>query len=413
MKTLLGALCLAALAAAPACAQTAPAPTWEPFFLGWETEPAMDAGGRTLASVQSLVSRSFLSLPHINAHPAVAPSWEFPLAAFLTVVEHEVDGHGGRAREFGLHPSYAFGWDFSGGTSIDRAPTTHEQSTLLPAGGAESDGVLAHRILVDALRPEGTDGAKIPMAFMAKLDLTLYIAQTHNPSSKPDDFVNDYHTGNDMAIYLVARQAARRGVRPELVWTERYVPVTSERTLRRTWDDLRVVALWNALDPSLVGAVYAYFRDHVIGGQPRVRTPALRVSDGLSLTLGTRGALGPQSVSRFLDLYGITGFGVVDLYVRDLDSTSDRAWGFGGGLRGVSLGPNLSLALEADSWREPAAREGIYDGDRSWNVTGELAAAFGSRWGLAAKVGSKSKGFLPGKPADDGIYAGFGVTASW
>lgn len=411
-------LCLAALITLPILAHSQPAssasPSHDPIFLGYESEPGMDFGGRTVASVQSLVSRGIGSLPHVDRHPGLAPVWEFPVGAFLTVVQHEVDGHGGRAREFGLHPSYGFGFDFSGYTSTRLAPRSHEENLLIDTAGVESDGVMARRVLLDALRPEGTDGAKIPLAMMAKLDLTLYIANVEKPAQNPDKFIDQYKTGNDMAAYLVSRQAARRGVRPEDVWNGDYTVATDDPLLRSNWNEMRATALWNALDPALISTVYAYFRDHVLGGQTRVHPPALRVSDGLALTLGTRGALGPQSVSRFLDLYGVTQSGVLNVYVRDLDSTVDRTWGAGAGIHGLRLGPGWQLGVQADTWKEPRSREGIYDRQgTAWNVTGTLDAALGQTWGLAAKVGSKSKGFLPGKPRDDGFYAGFGVTAAW
>jgi hypothetical protein len=395
-------------------AQDSSAPTsWDPFFLGYETEPGMDFGGRTVASAQSLISRGLLSIPGLNRHPALAPAWEFPVGAFLTVVQHEVGGHGGRGREFGLSPSYGFGFDFSGYTSTKRPPRTSEESSLVGTGGVEADGVMARRILLDALRPDGVDGAKIPLAMMAKLDLTLYVSDVEKPAKHPDDFIDQYQGGNDMAYYLVARQGARRGARPAGVWNGVYTVDTNDPLLRDTWDDLRVTALWNALDPSLFAAVYSYFHDHVIHGQVRVHPPTLRVADGLSLSLGTRGALGPQSVSRFLDLYGVTRSGVLNVYVRDLDSTIDRTWGAGAAFHGIRLGEGFELGVQADTWKEPNAREGIYDGDTSWNVTGTVDASLGERWGLSAKVGSKSKGFLPGRPQDDGLYAGFGVTAAW
>lgn len=48
------------------------------YFLGYETEPGMDDGGRTLASLQSGISRAF-SIPFEKT--SVAPAWELPLAA--------------------------------------------------------------------------------------------------------------------------------------------------------------------------------------------------------------------------------------------------------------------------------------------------------------------------------------------
>ena len=196
-------LCLAVLTAlsTSAHAQPAPAaaPSHDPLFLGYESEPGMDFGGRTVASVQALVSRGIGSIPHVDRHPGLAPVWEFPVGAFLSVVQHEVDGHGGRAREFGLHPSYGFGFDFSGYTSTRTAPRTHEENLLIDTAGVESDGVMARRILLDALRPEGTDGAKIPLAMMAKLDLSLYIADVEKPSQNSGKLIDQYRSGNDMA----------------------------------------------------------------------------------------------------------------------------------------------------------------------------------------------------------------------
>jgi hypothetical protein len=422
MRTLRRALplCLAALitlyvSAAHAQVQEAAAsPSYDPFFLGYETEPGMDFGGRTVASVQSLISRGAFSMSWAERHPALAPVWEFPAGAFLTVAQHEVDGHGGRAREFGLSPSYGFGFDFSGYTSTKRPPRTDVQSILLGTGGVEADGVMARRILLDSLRPEGVDGAKIPLAMMAKLDLSLYVSDVENPSRKPDKFVDQYKSGNDMAYYLVARQGARHAIRPEDVWNGVYDVNTDDPRLRETWDDIRVTALWNALDPSLFAAVYAYFREHVLHGQVRVHPPTWHVSDALALSFGTRGALGPQSVSRYLDLYGVTRKGVLNVYVRDLDSTIDRTWGAGAAIHGVRLGPALEIGVQADGWREPDALEGIYfRGDQRWNVTGTVDATFGQRWGLSAKVGTKSRGFLPGKPESKGAYVGFGATAAW
>jgi hypothetical protein len=389
-------------------------PSYDPFFLGYEEEPGMDFGGRTVASVQSLISRGVFSMSWAERHPALAPVWEFPVGAFLTVGQHEVDGHGGRAREFGLSPTYRFGFDFSGSTSTRQPPRTDVESILLGSGGVEADGVMARRILLDALRPEGVDGAKIPLAMMAKLDLTLYVSDVEKPSRKPGDFIDQYKSGNDMAYYLVARQGARRAARPADVWNGVYTVDTDDPLLRDTWNDIRVTALWNALDPSLFAAVYSYFREHVLRGQVRVHPPTLRVSDALALSFGTRGALGPQSVSRYLDVYGVTRRGVLNVYIRDLDSSIDRTWGAGAAVHGVRLGPVLEIGVQVDGWREPDSLEGIYArDDQRWNVTGTVDAALGHRWGLSGKFGTKSRGFLPGKPANGGVYVGFGATAAW
>jgi hypothetical protein len=388
------------------------APAWDPVFAGYGSEPEMDFGGRTVLSLQSVLSRSFGSIAGVSRkHPGLAPAWEFPVAGFMVLLQHEVDGHGGRAREFGLSPSYAFNFDFSAATGTERPPATNEENILIGSGGTEADGVMAHRALLDFLRPEGADGTKVPLLLLSKLDLTHYVSQTEDPDHG-DDFVDQYRDGNDMAYYLVARQAQRLGVPPAGVWEGTYRPSMDDPLLARNYDDMRVTALWNLLDPSLVGVMVNYFREHVLGGGTRVHMPVLRIGDGLGLTVGTRGFLGPQEVSRFLDLHAATRRGVVTVYVRDLDSSVDRTYGFGAGVHALPLGSRLALDLAADAWDEPEAREGLRGGN-GWNATAGIDARLSDRWGIAAKVGSKSDGFFPGLPLEDGAYFGLGFQGVW
>lgn len=382
---------------------------WEPIFVGYESEPSMDFGGRTVASLQSVLSRGVGSLWDVGErHPGLSPAWEFPLSAVLLLVQHEVDGHGGRGREFDLSPSYGFGYDLSAYTTIDREPRTNEEGSLLAAGGTEADQVMARRILLDLLRPDGADGAKVPLAFMAKLDLTMYVAGTEKTDGQ--DFLDQLEEGNDIAYWLVSRQSARLGGDPADVWNSVYAVDLNDPLLESTYDDARTTALWNLLDPSLVSALVGYFRQHVIGGETRVRMPVFHAG-GVGLMLGTRGALGPRDVSRFLDLHAVGRFGVATVSVRDLDSGIDRAYGFGAGLRGLRLGDRVELGISADTWDTPEAREGGPEGS-GWNATAEVDALFG-RWGLSAKAGAKSEGFFPGLPIEDGPYVGLGVMAVW
>lgn len=407
-------LCLFSAAPAPA-QEPSGEPLFDPLFLGYETEPGMDYGGRTLASLQSALSRAIGSIGSVGErHPGAVPAWEFPLAAAMLLVQHEVGGHGGRAREFGLGPSYAFSYDFSASTGTERSPESNEQLMLLAAGGTEADGILARRVLLDALGPEGVDGAKIPLALMAKVDLSLYISTVSRPEpgDGEDDFTRQSREGNDIAIYLAGRQAERNGIDPQRIWFGSYDPDFDDPLLEENWRDARVTALWNLLDPVLVSAAYAYFRDHVLGGDSRVRLPVLRLANGAGLTLGTRGALGPGSASRFLDLHAATRQGILTVYLRDLDSSTDRTYGAGAAIRGLKLAQSLELGLSADTWKEPEAEEGLYDG-RNWNLTGEVETRFGRRWGASAKLGIKGEGFLPGLPVDEGAYAGLGLRAVW
>src|SRR5436305_15268039 len=178
-------------------------PPWDPLHLGYGTEPEMDYGGRTVMSLQSAASRGIGSIAGVGErHPGVAPAWEFPVGAAVLLLQHEVDGHGGRAREFRLSPSYSFNYDFSAATGTQRPPKTNEENVLLAAAGTEADQVVSHRALLDFLRPEGADGAKVPLAMMSTLDLTLYLSEVKDPD-RGDAFVHQHRDGNDTAYYPI------------------------------------------------------------------------------------------------------------------------------------------------------------------------------------------------------------------
>jgi hypothetical protein len=390
----------------------APARAQEPHGLGWQSEPAMEFGGRSLATIQELSSSFFGRTSAAARQPALAASWEFPTALILFLAQHEVMGHGGRAREFDLGPSYGVGFDFSAYTEIDETPETNEQNILLGAAGSEASTVLSRRLLLDLHQPGGGEGSGVPLLMLSKIDLTLYVMGTLPPGDDEGDFEDQYEEGNDVAYYLVSRQALRAGADPAQVWDGDYPIDFDDRLLDENWDEVRLTALWNLLDPAFVMSIVGYFQQHLGEGERHVTPLVWKVSPGLGLTLGTRGALGVGEVSRFMDLYMITKRGIGSLYVRDLDSSTDRTYGFGAGFHRAPLGSHLRLSVQGDWWDEPAAAERS-EPISGWNATLEIDWAIRGGWGVSAMVGKKSGGFYPGLPADRGAYTGFGILASF
>jgi hypothetical protein len=402
LAALTGLVVLLSLAPATARGQAGDPAASDPLFLGYGTEPGMEFGGLTVASAHSLIARAISSAGGIGErHPGLTPAWEIPLAAAFILVQHEVDGHGGRGREFGLSPSYRFSFDFSGATSLDKAPRTNEEGSLLAAGGAEADGVMAHRMLLDAMRPEGIDAAKVPLAMMAKLDLTLYILQTNKPTgSNRDDFVDQYREGNDMAFYLISRQATRRGVDPFLVWEGNYNPDFGDRLLKDNYDEMRAALVWNLLDPALIGTVYSYFRDHVLRGEGRVHTWMWRPSEGLGLSAAPGPSWRRRSRASSTSTPLVAG-SAHRLRPRP-DSSVDRTYGYGLSPR-PPLGRNVAR-VSADSEGPDLGQSLRRDG---WNANAEASPL---RPGGRNQGGSKSEGFYPGLPIAKGSYVSFGVT---
>jgi hypothetical protein len=407
-----------ALAGVPAgrAARTNEAAGFSTVFLGYESEPAMQYLGRTFVSLDAASAGLIGKVLPAERRPFCyfTPAYEVPLAVLWSTLQHEINGHGSRAREFHLDPSYGFGFDLSAYTELGKDPGSNEELALLAGGGTEGDSVLAHDIVLDAFRPEGIAASIAPLMLLAKLDFTIYCLATpdpREPKGEGDDFVDQYRDGNDIAIYLVTRQAQRNGASASDVWNDRYTIDFQDSLLNDTYDDVYNTAIWNLLDPSMWAIMVPYAWDHVAHGQPLIRAPVVPLGGRFGLSAGTRGFIGPSEVTRFLDVYLVTPIGLATVYARDLESSSDRAYGFGGGFHGLRMGPHLGLSLEGDYWDQPAAAEAFFS-EGGWNADAEIEIVFTPRWGLSVKGGYKERGYLPGTPADEGAYVGAGLRVS-
>jgi hypothetical protein len=386
---------------------------FDPSLVAWSSEPAMAYGGLTLASVQRISSQLLGSTDAARRLSGLAAAWEFPFAQLLSIVNHEVNGHGGRGREFGLEPHYGFDLlRMSAYTGTTRVPKSRDEIIAICGAGTEADSVLAHELLVDLVRPDGAEASMLPLALLAKLDLTLYVAITVRPdAANGTDFREQYQDGNDIANYLVGRQGQRRGLDLNDLWNQVADVDFGDPLLRKNANAARVAALWNVLDPVLIAAVVEYAREHLGKGAVRIRAPMLDFGGTVGLSAGTRAFLAPSYVTRYLDVYARVPFGVGFVYLRDLDSSVARTWGWGGAFTLAPPGWRLSAGVTVDRWDEPASAE-HGDGLPGWNVAGEVRIPTGSRLGLVVNVGRKTAGFVPGRPVNEGTYAGIGVMVS-
>jgi hypothetical protein len=407
--------CASLLSTVVAAERTAEDWDWGPYFLGYETEPAMDAGGRIITSINGAFSDVGYKFLHKRVPFALA--YELPVSYLISINQHEVFGHGSRAREYNLDPSFTFA-----ATSIGKDPENNLQMATLSAGGTEGDGIMARRILIDLCQKGGTPANSIPMMFWAKTDLSLYVFMTPKPKEEdnPDDpdeestsFVDEYEGGNDIAVYLATRQAQRTGGNAVDVWNRDYPIDFTEPELKKTYDQMQSAAIWNLADPMMWASMVLYVRQHLIQGKHHTAVPALPLGDDLAITVGTRAAMSPDSVTRFLDFYLISPAGVFNLYGRDLQSTEETTMGFGAGLYRLNLGSAVKLSVGGDYWKNPSAPEKFYDDASGWNVTSEVEIEVAAPVSLSFKVGGKSDGFFPGTPTDSGAYGGAGVSVKF
>jgi hypothetical protein len=297
-------------------------------------------------------------------------------------------------------------------TYVEEEPEMIDDVAVLAAGGTEANGVLAYRIIGDSLSQRHLRCDTVPFMLFAKLDLSLYALSTPRPRNTEGsraEFDQAYEDGNDIAVYLAARQARRAEADASSLWNRDYAIDYAETALRDDYDEVQATAAWNMIDPMLWMSLFSYVKGHLIDGQDLADAPAFGEASGYAVAMGTRGALGPAEVSRFLDMYVLTPLGLCSVYVRDLKSTLERSMGYGACLSGLRCGDCATVSVHGDTWANPDATNIERDAHGS-NVSAELALSVHAKWTVWSKLGWKSEGFFPGLPGDGGIYGGVGLS---
>lgn len=328
------------------------------------------------------------------------------ISMYATLFQHEVFGHGYRAREFGYEDiEYSFGPPFKGGGMTrfrytDARSPTWDQDIAMAMGGVEADAVMAGRLKKDWMQSGAMEyhGALLYISTLG--DLGGYISLTHE--SDLDGPEPDY--GNDMLHYLYSLNAKEgRGLRKEY---------------KVRLKDMEAYAAANSFDPYLWFAVWTVLKTHLWSGNRQFRNPAFRIGPVRYLP-GFGSILNPWGPEfRFENLLSWDRRTVIARY-RIGDDAYRRNWGLD--LETSELFSYAGATLDADFhfWKQPGLK--LVRGD---------AQPTDSRFGfgqsltvflppfvkripvrLAAGGDYKTLGFVPGYNLDEGFTAR--VSAAW
>lgn len=316
--------------------------------------------------------------------------FETVLSSTLMVTQHEVFGHGARAREFHLPVLSYFISPFSGSTSFSAIRyyelSLNEQSAL-SAGGMEGTTILANRLRERWLQGNRIDSREASLYLLSYLDQTLYILSTpretrHLPASSGHD-IGDY-------IHEVNTWYGKKAL---------------------TVEKLRDQALIDFLDPFFYYSVYSLGSYLITGSQTLCDYPMIQIGDYRYLP-GARLALAPygpeyqflnyiQTPERFIKAtirYGNTK-GISSAAV-DLDIT--RIW----------TSDLLFLDTKVSLWNQPKL---FKPEAKPHNTRLGFAASLIARYQVIDKIemmgqlGYKTTGFLQGEILRNGLIARIGL----
>ncbi len=371
---------------------------------------SMDPGVRTTTSLARTLYR-YDDVLHGEEHDQDAPAaiagrslkvllLDAPLASVAVIFSHEVYGHGARAREQGLSPTYQFRLvqpyatlfgqhDVLVGEATFERQGQEDRDLALVTGGIEADYRTAYWLTHDLVQHSGAHYGDLLLYATARLS---YAATLLNPGG-PREPSNDVHN----YVGLLQTRFNR--------WTQK----DKERIESR----LSTAYVWNLLDPMLLFAAYAVVVDHVGHGRRWTHAPLPSVGEVRFLPWSSV-TLGPFGLEHQLDLFLQSDGVVLDAYGRI--GSSRLASSTGAGLRVSGLEPTPFLQWDAhiDAWSQPETltqeRNAFERPQRlGGNIGTETTFALSPTTGFVLAVAYKTRGHLPGRPLGNGMHSYAGL----
>ncbi len=423
LRELAAAATLFAITAVSPRASAAGPPPREPLVFVADPDMGVETTVRTTDSIGRVLYRYEDALPpiHVDERTLLGKTaavigrglklvfFDEPIAELVSAGAHEVGGHGARARELGLEPTYVFYLPgiyrriFSpddegeaGAYTQYLAPGVVEgdRALLGTIGGLEANYVHAWWIQARILRADG---------WAHHGDLLTYAVSKLTYADSFFSVPADGSSGNDVASYVTELQDRSNEWRAE----------DRRRIARR----LGAAYLWNVLDPTLLYAVYGTLVESLWQGKRFMRMPLPSIA-GTSVLVSPRFGLTPFGAEQYVDLFLARGRTLLDAYARVGTSGLYEYYGAGARVLGLRASERVSLGGELDVWRQPEILEGERAVFEPPYVLGMNAGAYAdirvaSIVGVTGKLAAKTPGYVSGQPIGAGIHGYVGFSLAW
>ncbi len=332
--------------------------------------------------------------------------WDLPVGWWFGVAQHEIFGHGGRAREFHASPGFHLGSPWGGRdsyASFDAEGLSTTQRLLIYAGGVEGNDVAATVLTRRAV--EGVRLRPIDLIVLAANRFTVsdYVLRTTpDPADDPAGFYSEYAGGGDAANYLGLLNTLQDGV-------SGIAPTAVDPAVVNEYRRLRRQAWWNAADPGAWWALASAARQVGRGDDaPPLPLPHAGGWRFLPLLSAEWTPSGGQASLEWAMAPTAPRERVPTWWSVVIRRGAGPAGPFGAAGASVAealpAGPFL-LGGTAEAWHDPG--HGLGGGAR---LRGRLAR--GAARGLYFDLGVKSQGYWIGQPAGAGPYLAVGYVAA-
>jgi hypothetical protein len=308
---------------------------------------------------------------------------EWSLSSLAMVAQHEVFGHGARAREFHLaNVSYKVNF-FSGYTrfsSVGYNGLNVNQKAALATGGMEATTILSGQIQQLWFAGDSIDSREAAMYLVNSLDQSRYVFGTKN---------NRFSADNDVYSYVTQVNA----------WQGQGGKIFNITNLKRK-------IKWDYFDPMLYYSVYALY-NYVLTGENTINFSRLFIKS-YSFMPTTRTLLAPWGPELQLQnhLYS-PDKQYLGIYFRTGRTGGKMSHGADIILKPIASFDYFTLDNKLSVWHQPH----ILKNTSGPNTTDKFGFAdfisihyqISVPVSLMAEVGYKTSGFLPGTPLARGL----------
>lgn len=304
-------------------------------------------------------------------------SLEWVLANLAMVTQHEVFGHGARAREFDL-ANVSYHVDFwHGATYFSRAGNSQlhiNQKAALAAGGMEGTSILAKQLQTSWMNGNNTiDSREASMYLVNSLDQSRYVFGTSR---------NSFSADNDVVSYMNHVNS----------WHGSHVLNTI---------NLRRKIVWDLLDPMLYYSILSLY-NYIWQGESKTSFSTLSMGSA-SFMPTTRTLLTPWGPElQLLNHFRTADNKYLGVHLRTGRTGGTMSHGVDLHVNPIAEFENLSFNNKLAVWYQPHILKATTAATNS-NKFG-FAEFFGAAYRVnrsvysIAEIGFKTSGYLPGTP---------------
>jgi hypothetical protein len=322
---------------------------------------------------------------------------------YVALLQHEVYGHGARAREYGssditysLNLSYPYGSSI-GLTSFDYPsdkPFSSDQELLVDLAGVDANALLSKHLVLNWLQRGAINYRETLLYTRSSNDLTQYLWRTKWALHSVE--------GNDMLAYETDINQREGHFDPS--------------DYKLTVNDLAKQVLVIGLDPFQYFSLYTYFETYLYSARENFQFPMIELG-GVKYLPSFHLGLTPFGSEVYFENYFVHSAKTTELYIRYGIPTFHRSWGLGFyGMNIIESDP-FSFDIGADIWNQPVLSTYDYNISESKGGLGgaiscttylKLVETFATVR-LMGELEAKTMGYLQGEPLSDALIVRVGL----